>query len=170
MFSKVFTSKFQLRIILRSSKVTFLEQARSDDFRKLSLTVFRLLKVEISPKLTLQPFGPTHENWKNVIIYIPNLDFSKLFDILWYFIYLLAPIGHRDVRFFIPSFFTLSFFPPSFYMQSFQSPFLSFSSVLFSLKSSFLDSKKKNPMHCNDYSIFSSIHKIYTGNSSHSIL
>ena len=62
MFSKVFTSQVQLRIVLRSSKVIFLEQAQSDDFRELSLTVFRLLKVEISPELTLQPLGPTHEN------------------------------------------------------------------------------------------------------------
>ena len=62
MLSKVFTSKFQLRIVLRSSKVTFFEQAPSDDFKELSLTVFPLLKVEMSSKLTLQPLGPTHGN------------------------------------------------------------------------------------------------------------
>ena len=62
MTSKVITIKCQLRIGLSSTKKIFSEQASPDDFRELSLTVFRRLKVKIGPKWPMQPFCPTPEN------------------------------------------------------------------------------------------------------------
>jgi len=64
MVSQVFTRKFQLRICLRSSKVTFLEGALPGDFRELLWTVFRMLKVQKGPEWPTQLLGPDHGIWK----------------------------------------------------------------------------------------------------------
>ena len=74
--SVVFTPKFQLRICLRNSKVTFLERSAPGDFNELSLSFFRLSKVN-------QDANHSYKYWflnikidKNVTKYDQNLDFS----------------------------------------------------------------------------------------------
>ena len=74
--SVVFTPKFQLRICLRSSKVTFLQRSAPGDFSELSLSFFRLSKVNQDPNHSYKYWFLNIKNDKNVTTYDQNLDFS----------------------------------------------------------------------------------------------